>query len=183
MPYRPFDGQNCSIAAALSAVGERWTLLVMREVLLGRSRFADIRDQLGVAPNILSDRLQTLVDQGLLDRRRYGKHPEALEYLPTRKGLDINPVLIALMQWGDRYAAPDGPPRIPVHTACGHDANPQLHCAHCGEKLAPEELRVRPGPGANEAQQHERCYRPRPESRRNGSKQGPARAAGMKDCE
>jgi len=155
MPYRPFTDQNCSIAAALAVVGERWTLLVMREVLLGRRRFADIRDELGVAPNILSDRLQTLVEHGLLERRRYGKHPEALEYLPTEKGVDINPVLIALMQWGDRHAAPNGPPRVHVHTACSHDANPELHCAHCGEKLDPRELRVRPGPGANDAQRAE----------------------------
>src|SRR3954470_15235291 len=102
----------------------------MREVLLGRRRFADIRRNVGVAPNILSDRLDTLVDQGLLERRRYGKHPEALEYLPTDKGRDVMPVLTALMQWGDRYAAPDGPPRVQVHTACGHDAHPELHCAH-----------------------------------------------------
>lgn len=155
MPFRTFPDQNCSIAATLAVVGERWSLLVMREVLLGRTRSADIRRELGVAPNILSDRLQTLVDQGLLKRRRYGKHPEALEYLPTQKGIDINPVLIALMQWGDRYAAPNGPPRVQVHSACGHDANPELRCQHCGEKLMPRELRVRPGPGATPAQQAE----------------------------
>jgi DNA-binding HxlR family transcriptional regulator len=156
VPYRPFEDQNCSIAAALGIVGERWSLLVMREILLGRRRFAEIRDELGVAPNILSDRLQTLVGQGLLKQRRYGKHPEALEYLPTKKGVDMNPVLIALMRWGDRYAAPNGPPRVQVHTACGHDARPELHCGHCGERLLPEELRVRPGPGANDAQRNDR---------------------------
>lgn len=127
----------------------------MREALLGRTRSADIRRQLGVAPNILSDRLQTLVEQGLLERHRYGKHPEALEYLPTQKGIDINPVLIALMQWGDRHAAPNGPPRVHVHTACNHDANPELRCQHCGQTLVPRELRVRPGPGATPEQQAE----------------------------
>ena len=155
MPFRWFPDQNCSIAATLAVVGERWSLLVMRDVLLGLRRSADIRRELGVAPNILSDRLQTLVDHGLLERRRYGKHPEALEYLPTQKGMDLNPVLITLMQWGDRYAAPNGPPRVQVHTACGHDANPELRCGHCGEKLVPRELRVRPGPGATSAQQAE----------------------------
>lgn len=155
MPHRPFIEQNCSIAAALAVVGERWTLLVMREVLLGRRRFADIKVQLGVASNILSDRLQTLVEQGLLERRRYGKHPEALEYVPTAKGIDINPVLVTLTQWGDKYEAPDGPPRVHVHTACGHDAHPALHCAYCHAKLVPSELRVRPGPGANAAQRAE----------------------------
>jgi DNA-binding HxlR family transcriptional regulator len=148
MPYRPFTDQNCSIAAALATVGERWTLLVMREVLLGRRRFADIRRHTGVAPNILSDRLQTLVEQGLLERRLYSEQPEAHEYVPTAKGRDISPVLVALLQWGDRHAAPQGPPRVLVHTECGHDAHPELHCAHCGERIEPAQLRVRPGPGA-----------------------------------
>src|SRR4051794_24016428 len=155
MPYRPFTGQNCSIAEALAVVGERWTLLVMREVLLGRRRFADIKRNIGVAPNILSDRLQTLVDQGLLERRRYGKHPESFEYLPTAKGRDVTPVLTALMQWGDAHAAPNGPPRVQVHRACGHDASPRLHCEHCGDVLAPGDLQVRPGPGANARQRAE----------------------------
>ena len=84
-----------------------------------------------------------------------GKHPEALEYVPTRKGLDLNPVLITLVQWGDKYAAPNGPPRVHVHTTCGHDAHPELHCAHCGEKIGRGALRVRPGPGADAAQRAE----------------------------
>ncbi len=152
MPYRPFTDQNCSIAAALEIVGERWTLLVMREVLLGRRRFAEIRRNVGVAPNILSDRLQVLVEHGLLRRRRYSEHPESYEYVPTRKGVDLNPVIITLLQWGDRYAAPGGPPRVPVHTSCGHDADPRLHCSHCGEIIQNGELTVRPGPGATAGQ-------------------------------
>lgn len=153
MPYRPFDGQNCSIAGTLAIVGERWTLLVMREVLLGRRRFAEIRRQTGIATNILSDRLDTLVERGLLERRRAG---ESVEYVPTRRGVDLNPVLVALMQWGDRHLAGEaGPPRVLVHAACGHDADPRLTCAHCGEPIAPEELRVRPGPGADARQREE----------------------------
>ena len=152
MPYRPFTDQNCSIARALEVIGERWTLLVMREILLGRRRFAELQRNTGIAKNILSDRLQTLVDQGLLERRLYSETPESYEYRPTQKGIDISPVLVALMQWGDHHAAPDGPPRVYVHTACGHDADPQLHCAHCGELIAPRELKVRPGPGADERQ-------------------------------
>jgi DNA-binding HxlR family transcriptional regulator len=155
MPYRPFDDQNCSIAASLAVLGERWTLLVMREVLLGRRRFADIKRNVGIAPNILSDRLQTLVEHGLLERRRYSTQPEAYEYRPTRKGLDANPVLIALMRWGDTYAAPAGPPRVIVHTACGHDAHPQLRCSHCGQEITPAELKVRPGPGADARQRED----------------------------
>src|SRR3712207_2655646 len=125
MPFRPFEGQNCSIAASLALLGERWTLLVMREVLLGRRRFVDIKRGTGVAPNILSDRLQTLVDHGLLEQRDG-------EYVPTPKGLDVNPVLVALLQWGDRHVAGEaGPPRVLVHSACGHDADPSLRCSAC----------------------------------------------------
>jgi DNA-binding HxlR family transcriptional regulator len=148
VPYRPFTDQNCSIAAALAVLGERWTLLVMREVLLGRRRFAEIKRNVGVAGNILSDRLQTLVDQGLLEHRTG-------EYRPTAKGLDVNPVLVALMSWGDRHAAPAGPPRVVVHTRCEHDAHPQLHCSHCGEAIVARDLKVRPGPGADPAQRAE----------------------------
>ena len=149
MPHRPFEGQNCSIAGALALLGERWTLLVMREVLLGRRHFAEIKRNTGVAPNILSDRLATLVDHGLLEPRRG-------EYVPTAKGLDVNPVLVALMQWGDRHVYGEtGAPRVVVHTACGHDADPTLRCAHCDEELRTRDLAVRPGPGASPQQQAE----------------------------
>ena len=148
MPYRTFDGQNCSIARALEVLGERWTLLILREVLLGRRRFEELRRNTGVATNILTDRLATLVEHGVLERRED-------EYVPTRKAIDANPVLVALLQWGDAHAAPDGPPRVLVHARCGHDAHPQLQCAHCEEEIRPGELRVRPGPGANERQRGE----------------------------
>jgi len=156
VPYRPFADQNCSIAGALSIVGERWTLLIMREVMLGRRRFAEIKRNTGVASNILTDRLEMLVDHGLLRRKLYSEHPESYEYIPTHKGLDLNPVILALLKWGDEYAAPAaGPPRVPVHTVCGHDARPELHCSHCGELIQSTELRVRPGPGATPKQRAE----------------------------
>src|SRR5580765_5067511 len=104
MPVRPFEDQNCSIADALAVVGERWTLLVMREVLLGRRRFREIKRNTGIASNILSDRLDTLVEHGVLQRRLYSEHPESYEYVPTAKGVDLNPVLVTLMTWGDKHA-------------------------------------------------------------------------------
>jgi DNA-binding HxlR family transcriptional regulator len=153
MPYRPFTDQNCSIASALALVGERWTLLVMRDVLFGRRRFAEIKRSLGVAPNILSDRLQQLVEHGLLERRPISEGGESFEYIPTAKGRDLSPVLIALMQWGDEYAAPAaGPPRVAVHVACGHDADLKRVCSHCGEIIERGDLQVRPGPGATPKQ-------------------------------
>jgi DNA-binding HxlR family transcriptional regulator len=156
VPFRPFSDQNCSLARALEVVGERWTLLVMREVLLGRRRFLEIKRNVGVAPNILSDRLQTLVDHGLLERRLYSEHPESYEYTLTPKGIDIVPVLLALQQWGDRHApAPGGPPRITVHATCGHDTQPRMCCSHCGEPIGRGELKLRPGPGADARQRAE----------------------------
>ena len=134
MPFRTFDGQNCSIARALEVIGERWTLLILREVLLGRRRFEEIRRNTGVATNILTDRLETLVEHDVLERR-------GDEYVPTRKAVDANPVLVALLQWGDAHAAPGGPPRVLVHSRCGHDAAPVLHCAHCEQEVRPLALR------------------------------------------
>jgi len=101
VPYRPFAAQNCSIAGALSVIGERWTLLVMREVLLGRRRFGEIQRQTGIATNILADRLETLVAHGVVQRKVDPGDPP--EYLPTEKGLAVNPVILALMQWGDPH--------------------------------------------------------------------------------
>jgi DNA-binding HxlR family transcriptional regulator len=148
MPYRAFEDQNCSIARSLAIVGERWTLLVLRDVLLGNRRFEEIRRSLGVASNILADRLATLVEHGILSRD--GDPPE---YRVTDKGRDLSPVLVALVQWGDKYTAGEaGPPIVHVHTACGHPAHPELHCSACGETIKPGDLRVVPGPGANEAQ-------------------------------
>ncbi|HEY4281231.1 MAG TPA: helix-turn-helix domain-containing protein [Conexibacter sp.] len=142
MPYRVFDDQNCSIARTLAIVGERWTLLVLREISLGHRRFEEIRRSLGVASNILSDRLATLVKHGILRRE-----DEPPQYRLTDKGRDLQPVLIALLQWGDRYTAgPPGPPIEHVHTACGHVARPRLHCSHCGEPIQRGELSARYGP-------------------------------------
>ncbi|MBI5105732.1 MAG: helix-turn-helix transcriptional regulator [Solirubrobacterales bacterium] len=143
MPYRPFEGQHCSIARTLAIVGERWTLLVLREVLLGRRHYAEIRRETGVATNILADRLETMVQHGILEVDADGA------YRATPKGLDLQPVLIALMEWGDAHAG-EPPPRVLVHTRCGHDTRPEYRCSHCGEPVPPQELRARPGPGATE---------------------------------
>ncbi len=131
VPYRPFASQNCSIAGALSVLGERWTLLVMREVLLGHRHFSEIRRRTGAAANILSDRLQTLVDHGLLERR-------GSEYVATPKGLDVNPVLVALMQWGDRHISKK-PPRIARRRSDGKRVRAAL-VTEDGELVAPGDV-------------------------------------------
>jgi DNA-binding HxlR family transcriptional regulator len=155
MPYREFEGQNCSVARALAVVGERWSLLVVREVVLGRRRFREIQRQTGVATNILSDRLDTLVERGVLERRASRADPAAPEYWVTRKGLDLVPALLALSRWGDAYESPNGPPREFFHSQCGHEIESQMHCPHCGLDVRPEELRARPGPGATPQQRAE----------------------------
>ena len=138
---------NCSIARSLEIVGEWWTLLVIRDVFLGLRRFDDIQRDLGISRNILSDRLSTLLDHGILERRRYQEHPERFEYRLTDKGIDLYPVLVALLRWGDRWESPDGPPLRLEHRACGHDSEAVMVCGHCGEPLDAREVRFRKGPG------------------------------------
>ena len=150
MPFRTFD-QNCSIARALEVVGERWTILVLREVSLGFHRFEEMQRHLAIATNVLTDRLQTLVERGVL-KKVPTERPDRFEYRFTRKGASLSPVITSLMRWGDEWEAPDGPPRVIVHTACDHDTLPVSTCAHCGEELRPDEIRTRPGPGATPEQ-------------------------------
>jgi DNA-binding HxlR family transcriptional regulator len=145
--------ENCSIARTLAVLGERWTLLVLRESFLGVKRFEDIQADLGIARNTLTNRLNVLVDEGILERRPYHDRPPRHEYKLTQKGRDLYPVLVTLMQWGDRYnAGPDGPPLLLEHRTCGHRTEPRLVCSECGETLDPREMRPVPGPGARRAE-------------------------------
>ena len=150
MLKRDYETQNCSIARALELIGERWTLLIVRDAFLGVRRFDDFQRSLGIARNVLSDRLARLVDAGILERSRYQERPERYEYLLTEKGRDLRVALIGLMQWGDRYLAPSGPPRLVEHAGCGGEATATLVCADCGATLGPADLRSRPGPGRRE---------------------------------
>jgi DNA-binding HxlR family transcriptional regulator len=151
VPLRPYD-QNCSIARTLQVVGERWTLLVLREVFTGTRRFEEIQRHLGVATNILSDRLQTLVDEGILERRALVDRGDRAEYRLTEKGLDLNPILLELMRWGDRWDVPAaGPPMLVEHVDCGHETHAVQTCAHCGGPLTARNVRVHPGPSAQAA--------------------------------
>jgi len=102
---RDYKGQNCSIARALEIVGERWTLLIIRDVFLGLRRFDEIRDDLGIARNVLTDRLARLVEEGILERAPYSERPQRFEYRLTKKGQDLYVALAALRQWGDQYLA------------------------------------------------------------------------------
>jgi DNA-binding HxlR family transcriptional regulator len=148
MRFPEVAGHNCSIARTLSVLGERWTLLVIREAFLGVKRFEQMQADLGIARNTLSDRLNTLVDEGILERRAYQERPVRHEYKLTQKGRDLYPVLVSLMSWGDRYNAKGRPPVVLVHRTCGHRADPHLTCSHCGEEIDPREMYPEAGPGA-----------------------------------
>src|SRR4051794_37715491 len=150
MPIQAFAEKNCSIARPLAFLGERWTVLVLRDLTLGRRRFDEIQESLGIATNVLSQRLATLVEEGVAERRRYSEHPERFEYRLTPKGLDLVPVLLALLAWGDRYTAgPEGPPLETVHENCGHAFHVVPACSACGEEIDPRRVHNRPGPGAD----------------------------------
>ena len=148
MRHSGLQQENCSIARTVAVLGERWTLVILREAFTRRRRFEDIQRDLGIARNILADRLQRLVAEGILERRAYQQRPERFEYRLTDKGRDLYPVLIALMQWGDRYTAGDaGPPVELIHEPCGQHTQPRLVCDHCGEPIDPRDMRPQPGPG------------------------------------
>jgi DNA-binding HxlR family transcriptional regulator len=138
---------HCSIAQTLEVVGEWWTLLIVRDAVLGVTRFDDWQRRLGIARNVLSARLDALVEHGILERRRYQDHPPRDEYVLTRKGRDLAPVIEALRTWGDRHASPDGPPVLMIHDDCGEAVHSVAHCSHCGERLHRDRIHLEPGPG------------------------------------
>jgi DNA-binding HxlR family transcriptional regulator len=134
-----YKDQNCSIARALELVGERWTILVLREVFLGRRRFEQMQQALGVARNVLTARLERLVREGVLERVPYQERPLRHEYRLTDKGLDLWPIIVELLRWGDRYAAPpQGPPRAARRT-------PHLHAVRPAAQRARRARRARSG--------------------------------------
>lgn len=144
-----YGGQNCSIARSLELVGERWTILVLRDAFLGQRRFDQFQRSLGIARNVLAARLDRLVGEGILEKTPYRERPLRHEYRLTSKGLDLWPVIVELLRWGDRYAAPAaGPPIVIRHRDCGGDLGEHRICTRCGERLEVSDVRAEPGPGA-----------------------------------
>jgi len=144
---KSFADMHCSVAQCLEVVGEWWSMLIVRDVFLGVTRFDQFQERLGISRNILQQRLNHLVDAGVLKKVPYSEHPPRYDYRLTAKGRDLWPVLTAMRQWGDRYAAPDGPPVEVVHTACGRVSHAVMTCSSCGERLTGRDVRVVPGPG------------------------------------
>jgi DNA-binding HxlR family transcriptional regulator len=143
---RDYEGQNCSIARSLEIVGERWTLLIVRDCFLGLRRFEEFQQSLGVARNVLTDRLNRLVEEGILERVRYSERPARYEYRLTTKGRDLQIALAGLRQWGDRYLS-EKPPRL---TRRKSDKKPVVAAfvPAGAEVVRPDELESVPGPGA-----------------------------------
>jgi DNA-binding HxlR family transcriptional regulator len=148
---RTYDTQNCSVARALEVVGERWSLLIVRDLMLGYRRFDELHERLGIARNVLTSRLELLVGEGVLERRPYQERPPRHEYHLTAKGRDLWPVIIALSSWGDRYLQEEGgPPVVIEHRGCGGRINDRRICERCGAELTIFDARVRKGPGVRD---------------------------------
>ncbi|NWG52811.1 MAG: helix-turn-helix transcriptional regulator [Hydrogenophilaceae bacterium] len=149
MRWDALDRENCSLARALAVVGDRWTMLVLREAFLRVRRFDDFQARLGIARRVLAARLAHLVDEGVLRKVAYQQRPVRYEYRLTEKGLGLYPALIALVHWGDaHYAGKKGPPMLHRHLACGHDFRSVLTCSKCGEAVEARGVVAHPGPGA-----------------------------------
>jgi DNA-binding HxlR family transcriptional regulator len=147
--HRDYPALDCSVAKALEVIGERWSLLIVRSVMHGNRRFGEMQESLGIARNVLSARLQRLVDEEILERRAYSESPPRYEYFLTQKGLDLWPALIALLHWGERYSpSPEGPRRLIVHKECGGTVSERGICESCGRVLTARDAKQVPGPGA-----------------------------------
>lgn len=126
------EARQCSIANALAVVGERWSLLAIREIFFGNRRFDEIARHTGASRDILAARLKSLVAAGVLEKRQYEAHPPRYEYTLTEAGHALQPVLLTLMDWGDRYVTSEAPPTVWRHE-CGSEFHPRTVCEHCGE--------------------------------------------------
>ena len=141
MRWGEIGGVPCSVARTLSVIGDRWTLLVLRDAFLRVRRFEDFQRRLGVTRHLLAGRLRKLVDGGILEKARYQEKPARYEYRLTEKGRDLYPVIVSLLRWGDRWMVDEaGPPLKLVHKKCGHRMHPTLACPGCGEAIDPHDV-------------------------------------------
>jgi DNA-binding HxlR family transcriptional regulator len=138
------DALDCSIAATVDIIGDRWSLLILRDAFRGIRRFDEFHRDLGIARNLLTDRLNKLVEHGIFDKIAYQERPVRYEYRLTPKGIDLSPSLVALMKWGDTWmAGAAGPPVVLVHDACGLPVEQSFHCPQCQSTVTPLQLRSR----------------------------------------
>ncbi|MBW4091888.1 MAG: helix-turn-helix transcriptional regulator [Proteobacteria bacterium] len=150
MQRTSFGNMHCPIARSLDRVGEWWSILILRDAFYGLTRFDQFQKSLGMAPNMLTRRLHALVDSGLLERRRYQDHPPRDDYVLTARGRDFHPVLLALLAWGNRNFAPEGPSVQIARADTGAPVDPVVVDRHTGEPIAGPDYVVVPGPGADD---------------------------------
>jgi DNA-binding HxlR family transcriptional regulator len=152
MRQTSFAHMHCSLAQALDLIGDWWTPLILRDLFLGLDRFDDLATDLGISRNLLTTRLAELVEHGIVERRRYSERPPRDRYVLTQAGRELAPIFAALTAWGDRWAQPEGGPPVRFeHTLCNHTFKPVVTCSNCGKPVAPDDLRVLPGPGGRSA--------------------------------
>ena len=141
MRWNDLAQEDCSLARSLAVIGDRWTLLILREAFLRVRRFDAFQARLGIARRVLTERLNSLVADGIFDRIAYQHRPTRFEYRLTDKGLALYPVILSLVHWGDSYyAGADGPPVVHRHKGCGHDFRSVLTCSECGEALGARDV-------------------------------------------
>ena len=149
MRWSELSEENCSMARTVSVIGDRWTLLILRDCFLRVRRFEDFQERLGITRPILADRLKKLVDEFVLVKVPYQQRPLRYEYRLTQKGLDLFPIVMAIVHWGDVYMADKkGRPVLHTHNVCGKDFDPVMVCSECGDPISPRQVYVHPGPGA-----------------------------------
>ncbi len=153
MQRKSFETMNCSVAQCLEVIGEWWSMLIVRDAFLGVRRFDDFQLRLGISRNILTTRLASLVETGVLQKVQYQERPVRHEYRLTEKGHDLWPVLTTMREWGDKWAAPRGAPLDLVHDACGEVLVVAHTCHTCGEPVDHRTVHARPGPGARPTDQ------------------------------
>lgn len=154
MRWIDFDTERCSVQRTLAVIGEKWTMLLIRDAANGVHRFDELHRHVGLSEAVLADRLRTLVAQGIFETREYQEpgQRKRREYRLTAKGWDLFPVLVALMQFGDKHLSPEGDePWHVQHKACGHRVVAEVRCSHDGQLLTPRDTESVPGPGARPA--------------------------------
>ena len=150
MQRKSLDTMQCPIARSLERVGEWWSMLILRDAFLGSTRFDEFQKSLGIAPNMLTRRLNALVESGLLERRAYSTRPPRHEYVLTERGRDFRPVLWSLIAWGNKHFAPEGKSVVIIENATGREVDPVLADRSTGRPLAPPEFTAIAGPAASE---------------------------------
>jgi DNA-binding HxlR family transcriptional regulator len=152
MKWDTLEEEPCSVARTIAVIGDRWSLLILRECFLRTRRFEAFQSALGITRHLLAERLRKLVRFGVLRRLPYQESPKRHEYILTQKGLDLYPIMMAIVHWGDTHMVDQrGRPVLHEHRMCGKTFDPVMVCSQCHAPLAPKEVQVRPGPGSPRA--------------------------------